>query len=74
VTFISWKPAVWFAASFVVGFLFYHIIINTDKTPPQAVQNRNTVMMFGLMDFFLLVSFLTWLCFKRHRQRMAKPS
>lgn len=70
----AWKFTVWFLAFLVVGFVFYHIIINKEGTLAQAVHDRNAIMMFGLMAFFLAVSFVTWRYFARRRKRMPEPA
>jgi hypothetical protein len=67
---MAWKPPVWASLTFLVGFVFYHVIINKERNLDHAVQNRNVVMMFALMGLVLLISVGTWAFFVWREKHM----
>ncbi len=67
----TWKFWVWLVVALAVVFVFYYVIINNDNKFVEAARSMNVITMYILMGLSLLVSFGTWLYFKRRNKQQS---
>lgn len=65
----EWSKPVWFAVTALLFFVFFHVLINHQRSDLEAFRQQSVVVVLTAVGACLAASTCAWLLFKRHATR-----
>lgn len=70
----EWNRLLWLLMFGAAGFLFWHVLLNQEGAYVEALQEKSSIAVFGLLSFYSMVTLVTWAYFRGRVYGWATPS